>query len=117
MEIIKKFKISDKCPICGKNNIHFLWYGDHSDDPEYYFDVPSHRIGAPNGYYLCHYCGFYSKEYDNHYPDEGIAFNPKIIPLKRQLKTLQKNYRNLEGMRIGNYRDSRLKDLKENIIS
>ena len=112
----KKIKCKAKCPICGNYNSHFLWYENHSDDPEYYSDVPSHRIGTPNGYYLCHYCGFYAKEYDNRYPDEKISFDPKIIPLKRQLKIIRKNYKKLEGMRIGDHCDSRFRDLKNDSI-
>lgn len=103
--IISIFKVREACPVCENSNLATYWHEDHSDDEDYYFDVPMHRIGQPNGFYLCRHCGYFIREYDCTCPNEGIVFDPKKIPFKRQLMALRANYKKVVKL------DLQIKDL------
>ena len=88
---MKKLNVNEEiCPICGYYNKDFLL-----NDEDYF--------------YLCHRCGgFYRRFSDGRSPVIGITFDPKTIPLKRQLKAIRKHYKILQGMEVMNHREYKI---------
>lgn len=86
IEFVKKFK--EHCPLCGKANNRIIWQEDIS--------IPSY----PNRFYLCHYCGYFLREHSNGELNEGITFDPRIIPLKTQLRAIRKHHGYYSGLKV-----------------
>ena len=81
-------KFQDICPQCGKANNTNIW---------------SENIKAPNydsEFYLCHYCGYFFRRHSNGDINVGITFDPRIIPLKAQLRAIRKRYEYYSGLTI-----------------
>ena len=98
---MKKFK--ENCPCCGKANNITIWDDSYSH----------------NEFYLCHCCGYYfgnvffnknvkeDEDVDPPLDDwtfEGVTFDPRIIPLKKQLNAIRKNRDKYTGLMIGDCR-------------
>lgn len=90
---IYKYKMKDSCACCGHKNTRVSWQEEVNG------------ILVDNDYYLCHWCGFYYHEYGGSTVIEGITFDPKKVPLKRQLSAIRKNRQNYEGLIISNHRN------------
>lgn len=111
--VSKIIKTKETCPVCGKKDLCTYWCEDHSDEMDYYDDVPMHRVGQINGFFLCHHCGFFVREYDCRPPIEGISFDPKEIPPIRQMKLLRKNQHKTVFKTISDYHQFQPRYIKD----
>lgn len=98
--VTKVFEVKEVCPVCGKVNKALYWCIDHSDNEHYYDRTAMHRIGRPNGYYLCNHCGYFRREFDHSFPVEGITLFSDGRALGRQIRTLSKCKSEAAGLQI-----------------
>ena len=98
--VTKVLEVKEDCPICGKSNKALYWCINHSSDEGYYFGVASHRIGQPNGYYLCNRCGYFRREFDHTYPISGITLFSDGRALGRQIRALSNFKDKASGLQI-----------------
>lgn len=89
---MNKYKTKEKCACCGRENTRVSWLEDVNG------------VLVDNDYYLCHWCGFYHREYGGSTVIDGITFDPKKVPLRRQLSAIRKHRQNYEGLIISNHR-------------
>ena len=111
--IIKMIKTKETCPVCRKKDMCTYWCEDHSDEKDYYDNVPMHRVGQVNGFFLCHHCGYFVREYDCRPPIEGISFDSKEIPSARQKRLLKKYYHNTVHIPFCDYHQFQPRHIKE----
>lgn len=98
--VTKALEVKEVCPVCGKENKALYWCIDHSDDMNYYARTASHRIGQPNGYYLCNHCGYFRREFDHTFPAEGITIFSDSRALGRQIRALSNFNHKAAGMQL-----------------
>ena len=107
---IRKFSKKEKCPICGHENTSIRWFEDHSDENDFCLDEVTQNISPQNSYYLCHLCGYFIRVFEQGPAIYGITLDPRKIPLGRQLQTLRKYRRKVDGYRILDHRKYKFKE-------
>ena len=83
----RKFRFDEKCPICGHKNPSVYWYDA---------DFISYSYSTPNSSYLCHWCGYFYRQFGDREIIDGLTLNPEKVMPKQQLKAFRKYRRLLE---------------------
>ena len=93
-----KFKERIACPICGHEDTSVFWFSCPSKDKRYFSGFLSYSRCPPNSFFLCHWCGYFFREYCNGEQKEGLLFHHRKIPPKKQLRMIRKNHEKMEGL-------------------